>query len=637
MHETSPELAPQRTSVGVVRRGPAGTSVPVLGKTLPDLLYDACDRYANPRLFCRKTAMGWEALSLDEYRVQAEEVAMGLIDYGLTRGDRVALYMESDTPFCVSDMGCLIGGFIDVPIYLSQSLTTNAYILEHSGAVALFASSLPLLEELNTLLARTNTLKTIVVADPPPAGAMTPMPEGVQWITLDRLRRRGRDRLLAQPSAIADLRARISPRDLATIVYTSGTTGEPKGAMLSHENLSSNGVTSILELGDFRPGPSGEVNLSFLPLSHIFARTLYYGVLAFGTTTYFSTPERLSADLLEVRPTLFATVPRLLEKIYSRILEKATTLQGLKKKLLNWSLDLAGAYRLDAPASSGFRFQIKLADVLVFKKWRAGLGGRVKYVIAGGAALSPDLANLFAAAGIAVLQGYGLTETSPVIAYNRPSRNRPGTVGERLPGVEVKIAEDGEIVTRGPHIMLGYYKNDARTAEVIDADGWFHTGDIGELSPDGFLRITDRKKDLFKLSTGKYVMPQPLENRLSTHPLVEQAVVVGSGSKYCAALIFVSQDTLRVYADAIGLDPKLTMDELAAHPAVHERYQRLVDAANEGMDPWSTIKRFTLVADHLSVENGMLTPTMKVKRARIHERYADRIKALYPHGDAEHD
>ncbi|MEZ4701190.1 MAG: long-chain fatty acid--CoA ligase [Rhodothermales bacterium] len=631
MNETADKLKPARTT----RRRVAETQGPLLGKTLPDLLYDACARYENPNLYARRTAGTWETLSLDAFRIEVEEVAMGLLDYGIERGDRVAMYMESDTLFCVADMGCLLAGLIDVPIYLSQAPATNAYILRHSGAVALFVTSMPLLEELNALLAETDTLKTIVVAEPPEPKAMTLMPEGVQWVTMDRLRKRGRERIDAAPDAIARLRSRIQPGDLATIVYTSGTTGEPKGVMLSHENISCNGVTAVSELGDFEPGAGGEISLSFLPLSHIFARTLYYGVLYFGVTTYFSNPDRLSDDLVEVRPTLFITVPRLLEKIYARILEKATTLQGLKKKLLNWSLELAGAYSLDDPPAGTYRFQLKLADALVFKKWRAGLGGRIKYIISGGAALNADLANLFAAADVKVLQGYGLTETSPVIAFNRPTRNRAGTVGELLPGVEVKIAEDGEIITRGPHVMQGYYKNPDKTREVIDAEGWFHTGDIGEMSPDGYLRITDRKKDLFKLSTGKYVMPQPLENKLLAHPLVEQAVVVGAGYKYCAALIFVNQETLKVFAASRGLDPKMPVERLVEEPQVLDRYQQMVDAANEDMDHWSTIKRFKLVADHLSIENGMLTPTLKVKRARLREAYADQIKALYPADEGE--
>ncbi|MEM9665747.1 MAG: AMP-binding protein, partial [Bacteroidota bacterium] len=372
-----------------------------------------------------------------------------------------------------------------------------------------------------------------------------------------------------------------------------------------------------------------ECILSFLPLTHVFARSLHYGALAFGADIYFTTPERLAGDLKKIQPTIFATVPRLLEKVYGRILEQATTLTGLKKKLLDWALELAQQYELGTEPEGRYAAQLAVADQLVFTKWRAALGGHIKYVICGGAALNAQLANLYAAAGVTVLQGYGLTETSPVITYNRPGQNRAGTVGQPLPGVEVRIAADGEILTRGPHVMQGYYKNPEKTAAVIDEEGWFCTGDIGEVTEDGFLRITDRKKDLFKLSTGKYVMPQPLENHLSTHPLIDQAVVVGTGHKYCTALIFPNHETLRVYAEVHHLGHQQPMEVLAADPGIHQRYQALVDEANLGKDAWSTIKRFRLLTEPLTVENGLLTPTLKVRRTQVRERYAAEIDQLY--------
>ena len=315
-------------------------------------------------------------------------------------------------------------------------------------------------------------------------------------------------------------------------------------------------------------GEKGDTVLSFLPLSHIFARTLWYGVLGYALTIYFTTSDSLGEDLKRVRPTMFATVPRVLEKVYGRILEKISLLSGMQKRLVNWSLDLAEAYEVGEQLPAGKRMQLQMANSLVFRKWRAALGGRIKLIITGGAALEGKLTNLFGAAGVTILQGYGLTETSPVITFNRPKRNRAGTVGEPLPGVEVQIAADGEILTRGHHVMQGYYLNEERTREAIDTDGWFHTGDIGELSDDGFLRITDRKKDLFKLSTGKYVMPQPLENRLRSHPLIEQAVVVGLGQKYCAALLFVEQETLRIFAGTRGLGEDIPMERLVQHPKI---------------------------------------------------------------------
>ena len=611
-----------------------GEGQPVLGHTLPDLLYKAVLNHENPNMFNRRDGDDWLTLSLDAYRAQAEEVALGLLELGLDRGDRVALYMESDTFFSLADMGCLIAGLIDVPIYLNQGPGTNEFILRHSGAKALFVSNLTRLHDIDELLTEAPDIKTVIVAEPEPGQKLTPLPEGVRWLSLDTVRRKGIAARERAPARISELLERLDPNDMATIVYTSGTTGEPKGVMLSHQNLSSNALTAFAELGDFEPGADGDVVLSFLPMSHIFARTLFYGVLAHAATIYFTHPDFLAEDLKRVRPTVFATVPRVLEKVYGKILEKITTLQGLKKKLANWSLEVAGQFELGKPMKRGDRFQLKLADTLVFRQWRAALGGRVKYIIAGGAALGADLTNLFAVAGVNILQGYGLTETSPVITFNRPHRNRAGTVGEPLPGVEVMLADDGEILTRGPHVMLGYYKNPEKTREVLTDDGWFHTGDIGEITPDGFLRITDRKKDLFKLSTGKYVMPQPLENRLNSHPLIEQAVVVGPGEKYCAALIFVNQDALRIFAEARGLGG-LEMERLVRHPKILKRYRELIDLANEGMDHWNTIKRFRLLLDHLSIENGMLTPTLKIKRKKVMERYAEEIEALYAEDDGE--
>jgi long-chain acyl-CoA synthetase len=276
-----------------------------------------------------------------------------------------------------------------------------------------------------------------------------------------------------------------------------------------------------------------------------------------------------------------------------------------------------------------------VADALVFSKWRGALGGQLRYVIVGGAALSADLANIFAAAGITALQGYGLTETSPVIAFNRPERNRAGTVGEPMPGVEVMIADDGEILTRGPHVMQGYFKAPDKTDDVINEDGWFHTGDIGEFTEDGFLRITDRKKDLFKLSTGKYVMPQPIENKLGAEPIVEQAVVVGSDRKFCAALIFPAEEALRTRAEAQGIDVDRPLADLLRDPGVRTMYQELVDKANEGMDHWSTVKRFALVPHALTIESGLLTPTMKVKRPQVRGTFQKEIDALYDEADRE--
>ncbi len=613
----------------IIHTAPPGTGDAVLGKTLPALMYDACARYTNPSALNQPTGDGWQPCSLDAFRQQSEETALGLLELGLQPGQHVAFFMDSDVHFCVADMGCLLAGLVDVPIYLSSAPDAIAYVIEHSEARALFVSNLERLAQVAGLLPRTPGVQHVIVAEMDDTAAPPPLPAGVALHRLGEVRARGRARLRQAPDAVERLRARISPHDLATIIYTSGTTGQPKGVMLTHENVSYNAMTSFSGLTGYVHGPGNEVAISFLPMTHIFARALHYGFVAVGTSVYFSTPNDLVDDLQQVRPTAFATVPRVLEKVYSRIQERLTDLKGFRRGVGEWALRLAQAYDLSRAPSGLDRLRYAVADRLVYAKWRQALGGRVRFVICGGAALNAELANVFGAAGVPVYQGYGLTETSPVITYNRPGRNRAGTVGEPLPGLEVAIAEDGEILTRGPHVMQGYFKEDEKTREAIDAEGWFHTGDIGEFTDEGFLRITDRKKDLFKLSTGKYVMPQPLEVRLGIEGLIEHAVVVGLGRKFCTALIFPEQDALRAYARAIGLDAGQPVEALLQDPQIVAKYQALVDAANEGMDPWSTIKRFVLISGHLTVENGLLTPTLKVKRSQVRRAYENEIDALY--------
>ena len=619
---------------GSIHTAPPNTGTVVRGKTLPETLYAACDQYDNPQAFNQPTGDDWTPLSLDSFRQQSEEIALGLLDLGLERGDHVALLMESDTYFCLADMGCLIAGLIDVPIYLSHASEQIQYVIGHSESKALFVSNPDRLEQVAHLLPDLPAVHTVVVADPEGGVDASDVPDHVELLTLDAVRARGRAATADQEEDIAALRQQIDPLDLATIIYTSGTTGQPKGVMLSHENISFNALTAFSGLTDYEPGADGEVALSFLPLTHIFARALHYGFVAQGTSVYFTHPDNLVEALPKVRPTVFASVPRLLEKVYAGIQKKIMGMTGLQKTIGTWSLGVARQYDMQNPGSIAYALKRTVADTLVFSKWREALGGRLKYAVVGGAALNAELTNVFAAAGITALQGYGLTETSPVIAFNRPERNKPGTVGEPLPGVEVRIADDGEILTRGPHVMAGYYKAKDKTREVLDEAGWFYTGDVGEFDEDGFLRITDRKKDLFKLSTGKYVMPQPIENALGAEPLVEQAVVVGESEKFCAALIFPNEEQLRARAAAMGLDVEdMTLQALIQEPAVVDLYQELVDQAGEGMDHWSTVKRFALVPAALTVESGLLTPTMKVKRPKIREQFASEIKALYSEAD----
>jgi long-chain acyl-CoA synthetase len=614
---------------GPIHTAPPDAGPPILGKTLPELFYGACASYSNPTALNQPEGEGWVPLSLAGFQTQAEETALGLRDVGLERGEKAALLLESDVNFCIADMGCLLAGIIDVPVYLSTAPEQMTYVINHAEAKALIVADEERLQVAAQILPDLPNVHTVVLCEPERDADRPELPERVTLYTLEEIQERGRASADDVEAAIHDLREQIEPDDLATLIYTSGTTGRPKGVMLTHENISSNALTSLSELADFDDGPEGEVIISFLPLTHVFARTLHYAFLSRGVSVYFTSPDDLVQALPKVRPTAFASVPRVLEKVYAGIQKKIMEMKGVQKAIGTWAMGVARQFEIGQQDTLTYSLKRSLADALVFSKWRQALGGRVKYIVVGGAALQADLSNTLAAAGITALQGYGLTETSPVIAFNRPGRIKPGTVGEPLPGVEVRIADDGEILTRGPHVMQGYYKAPEKTEAVMTDDGWFHTGDIGEFDAANNLMITDRKKDLFKLSTGKYVMPQPIENKLGSEPLVDKAVVIGSGRKFCAALIFPTEDQVRAKAESLGVDADQPYDDLLNDPEIVDVFQALVDTANEGMDHWSTVKRFALIPDELTIDAGLLTPTLKVKRPKIREAFAEEIDALY--------
>ena len=594
----------------------------VLGRTLVSLLDEVCERHDNPQAFNQRAGEGWTTLSSRDFRAQAERLALGLGDLGLARGERVALYMHSDLSFCLGDMACLLAGLVDVPVYLTHTPEAVKHILNETESRVLLCSDTPLLADIAALLPETCVTTVVLWATPPDE---VQVPSGIDILTFEDVATRGR----AAEDAVGKLellKAQLRADDVATLIYTSGTTGMPKGVMLTHENISSNAVAAITGLKEFRYGPDGEVALSFLPLTHVFARTLHYCLMWVGAAVYFSTPDSLRDDLKEVKPTFFASVPRVLEKAFERILATGTRLTGVKRRLFDWSLELAERFDVEHQPSGLYALQLGVADRLVFSKWREALGGDIGQIIVGGAALRADLVNTFAAAGITVLQGYGLTETSPVIAYNRPDHNKAGTVGPALAGVEIKLGEDKEILARGPNIMKGYYKNPEKTAEVLDADGWFHTGDQGEMSEDGYLRITGRLKNLFKLSTGKYVMPQPLEEKLEADALIDTALVVGEGEKYCGALLFVNKEALAALA---GTDDKGALEQ----GQVQTRLKTLMTEANASLPHWSNVKKMALVLGDITLENGLLTPKMSVKRAKVIEKYKSYLEALYGRGE----
>ena len=598
-----------------------------LGQTLPSLLYRAAAEYDNPTAFSQRTDSGWDSFSISEFKSAAEETAVGLRACGLSAGDRVALYMESDVYFCLVDMGCLMAGLVDVPIYLTHTPDTVSYVLDHADAHAVIVSDRRRLGEIEAVLNKGSAVHTVILIEDDPNEAPVALEDHITVRSLREVRSIGRNINESDPVAVREMSDHLAPNDLATIIYTSGTTGRPKGVMLTHENITFNALSCTEGLTGYIPGAEGEVLLSFLPLTHVFARTNYYLALAQGSSLYFTTPDNLIVDMQDVRPTMLISVPRVLEKVYAGIIAKSQSAEGLRGKVARWGLAQAQSQDEDNhKRNRGIKGS--LADRLVYKKWRSAFGGRLKFLISGGAALSKEIADVFEVAGLPVLQGYGLTETSPVISFNRPGKNRSGTVGQAISGVEIMIAEDGEIMTRGPHVMAGYFQDDERTQAVLSDDGWFASGDIGVLSEDGFLTITDRKKDLFKLSTGKYVTPQPLENKLSASPLIEQAIVVGDQQKFTAALLFPDPGALRTMAKRMGITGDTTAD-LIQNDRVLAEYKNLVIQANSGMPHWTTIKRFKLMSDEVTIDNGMLTPTLKIKRSAVRTRYKDVIAGMY--------
>ncbi len=668
-----------------IHQAPPDFGKVILGRTLPSLLDEACDRYPNARAFNQWRSGGWQPYSNQEVRLAADSLALGLLDLGLQRGDRVSLFMHSDVNFCIADMGTLLAGLVNVPIYLGETPDNIIYILQHSEAKALIVSDLDLLRQIDFCLKDPLSLTTLIVAEPQrrsnrkSQGADTlvatedrdssaqlsstlaelNLPAGMQIRSLAEVYAKGK--AMQSDQSQRQLRAAIAPDDVATIIYLAGTTGQchtlrdrhilpisrfvntlrhrsqtlhpptyvcesPIGVMLTHENLSADALAAFSSIPDLQRGDS-EIVLSFLPLTHIFARVMLYGHMNYGHTIAFTTQHRVVRHLKEIRPTLFATVPRLLEKVYQKILETGGHLKGLPKAIFDWALHLAQRYELGQSPDRLYALQLKVADDLLLRKWRAIFGGRLKYLLTGGAALKGDLANLFSAAGITVLQGYGLTQTSSVICCNRGEFNRAGTVGVPIAGVEIAIAGDGEILVRAPYVMKGYYKDPAATRQAIDPDGWFHTGDFGEFTPDGFLKITGYKKSLFKLSTGKYVTPERLEHHLQESSLVAHAVAVGAHRKFCAMLIFPDREQLCAQAQAMGLDQPI--DSLIRHAKIVNLYQALVDAANQTLPPWSMAKRFQLINATLTVENGLLTPTGQINREAIETAFTAQINALY--------
>lgn len=558
----------------------------------------------------------WKAISSAEFLEQANAVSRALLQMGVAAGDKIAMIsMSNRTEWSVVDAGILQVGAQNVPIYPTISEEDYAYILNHSGSTYCFVSCEEVLEKVTAIRKEVPGLKEVFSFD---------SIDGCRnWAELLEM---GRDD--SHQEAVQARMDAVKPEDLATLIYTSGTTGKPKGVMLSHNNI----VSNVLASKERVPFEYGGSALSFLPVCHIFERMILYLYQYCGISVSFAESlETISDNLKEVHPNVMTVVPRLLEKVYDKIVARGAELTGIKKALFFWAVKLG--LRFEPYGANGWWYerQLAVARKLIFVKWQEALGGKLETMVSGSAALQPRLARVFAAAGIPVMEGYGLTETSPVISVN-DERNRGwkiGTVGKVISGVEVKIASDGEILCKGPNVMMGYYKDPERTSQVIK-DGYFHTGDIGEFDAEGFLRITDRKKEMFKTSGGKYVAPQLLENRFKQSRFIEQIMVVGEGEKMPAALIQPNFEFLFEWAKRHEM-PIGQQSEMIHNPEIIKRYQEEVDKANEDFAKWEKVKQFRLTPDIWSVDEGHLTPTMKLRRKIIKEKYIHLYNDIYGH------
>ncbi|WP_299682223.1 AMP-dependent synthetase/ligase [uncultured Dokdonia sp.] len=566
---------------------------------------------------CTKKDGVWEATSTQEYIDKANAISRGLLRLGVKPNDKIALIsMTNRTEWNICDIGILQLGAQNVPIYPTISMEDYAYVLNHSESKYCFVSCAEVHGKIAAIMDQVPSLKGVYSYDE--LGSCD------NWTKVLEL---GADD--SNQDEVEKLKNNVKTDDLATLIYTSGTTGKPKGVMLSHKNIVSNALASSYRL----PIPENDVRaLSFLPVCHIYERMLMYLYQYMGVSIYFAESlETISDNLKEVKPVVMTAVPRLLEKVYDKIIAKGADLSGIKKSLFFWAVKIGLQYKPYGQNGWWYEKKLGLARKLIFSKWKEGLGGNLKLIASGSAALQPRLARIFNAAEMGIMEGYGLTETSPVCSVNdmREGGFKVGTVGKLLPGVEVKIAEDGEILVKGPNVMMGYYKDQEKTDEVIK-NGYFHTGDIGEIDDEGFLKITDRKKEMFKTSGGKYVAPQLLENRFKQSLFIEQIMVVGDGEKMPAALIQPNYEFLTDWADKKGITYTSHAD-LIAKERVVKRYQKEVDEANETFAKWEKVKQFRLTPDIWSVEEGHLTPTMKLKRKVIKEKYKPLYNDIYGH------
>ncbi len=607
--------AASKTHAAPASRVPLNSDEPT---TLIEMYEQVVRDHPKPDTLNYKSAGKWRSISAREMLDRARNIAAGLHSLGVRKGDRVAILSDSRLEWVLADQGCIFLGAVAVPIYPTLTATQVAYIINDCAARTLFVADEEKLKVVRPALTNCLSIQQVVLFD-----ASDPL-----LLNLHDLEEKGRSAQSESPGLLLQLAQEITPRDLATIIYTSGTTGEPKGVMLTHANMVSNLIDSSnhLEFGE------NDVALSVLPLSHIFERQAMNMYLHHGMSVYFGSLENMGENLKEVRPTVFVGVPRLYEKIIARVQDRAAEKGKLNARVVTWAIDTGRrwAQLMIDHASIPLWLSIKhrLADVIVFEKLRKAMGGRIRILVSGGAPLSSDVALAFLGARIPIVQGYGLTETSPVISAGQLRDNRVGTAGKPIRHVEVRIASDGEIETHGPNVMLGYWHKPEETRAAFTEDGWFKTGDVGHLDAQGYLIITDRKKELLKTSGGKYIAPQPIEQVIKTSRFVNQVVVIGDGRKFPAALIVPDWQQLEGYAEYKGYQLH-TRAEFCRDPRIIDLFERQIAARTKELAQFEKVKRIVLLEKEFTLAGGELTPTLKVKRRVIDREFREVIDGIY--------
>lgn len=595
--------------------------------TIPALFVQVCDRYAgraDKTAYGRKVKGAWTSVTHDTLRRDVEDFALGLLLEGFSAGERIGIVSENKVEWAIADFAIATIGAVDVPIFPTLTGTQEQYIFGNCQAAGVIVSNQFQLNKLLKVRAELPELRKIIVMSDD-----VPSQDGVLRMSDVIAKGRASAHDAVRREKVLDLVQRVREDDLLTIIYTSGTTGNPKGVMLSHRNLLSNIYASL----DVIPMHDEDVLLSYLPMCHSYERMSgYYLAFCVGASVYMAESiESVAENLREVRPTVMTSVPRLFERIKMRVENAAEKEGGLSLKIFRWATAVGRAYvaaRDRGSISTILKGKMALADSLVFSKIRARTGGRLRFFVSGGAALSVDVGTFFAMANVRILEGYGLTETSPVLCINRVGEERLGTVGPPLPNVEIRMAADGEILARGPNVMMGYWRDQEATDEAIDPHGWLHTGDIGEFDERGRLRITDRKKHILVSSGGKNIAPQPIEQLLSQSPLIDQAMLVGDKREYCTALIVPDEDAVRSWATKQGIS-MTSMLELSRSPELHRAIMQDIDRLQRDLAKYERVRRIRILTSPFTVENGMMTPTLKVKRKAVEQTYASQIDAMY--------